>query len=80
MVLYKNKQKRSRMKKVVVTGGVGFIGSYFAGELARLIANFMGRNNIEPIHSEPGPGDIRNSLADISKARAMNHNVAWKIG
>jgi len=63
MVLYKNKQKRSRMKKVVVTGGVGFIGSYFAGELARLIAKIMGRNNIEPIHSEPRPGDIRNSLA-----------------
>lgn len=55
------------MKKVVVTGGAGFIGLYFAGELARLITNIMGRNNIEPIHSEPGPGDIRNSLADIPR-------------
>ena len=55
------------MKKVVVAGGVGFIDLYFAGELVRLIANIMGRNNIEPIHSEPGPGDIRNSLAGIPR-------------
>jgi len=41
-------------------------------ELARLMANIMGRN-IEPIHKEPRPGDIKHSLADISKARAIGY-------
>jgi UDP-glucose 4-epimerase len=41
-------------------------------ELARLIINIMGKN-MEPIHQEPRPGDIRHSLADIAKARTLGY-------
>ncbi len=36
--------------------------------LAGLTIKLVG-NNVEPIHEEPRPGDIRHSLAGISKAR-----------
>ena len=39
-------------------------------ELARLIIKLAG-NNVEPIHREPRPGDVKHSLADISRARAL---------
>ncbi len=39
-------------------------------ELARLIANIMGKS-IEPIHKEPRPGDVKHSLADISRAGTL---------
>jgi nucleoside-diphosphate-sugar epimerase len=37
-------------------------------ELARLIAETLG-SDIEPIHTEPRPGDVRHSLADTTAAR-----------
>jgi len=37
-------------------------------QLAELTIKLVG-NNAEPIHEEPRPGDIKHSLADISKAR-----------
>ena len=39
-------------------------------ELARLLAEIIG-TNIEPEHTPPRPGDVRHSLADISKAREL---------
>jgi nucleoside-diphosphate-sugar epimerase len=43
-------------------------------ELLRAVANGLG-TWIEPTHAGPRPGDIRNSYADISKARDL---LAWE--
>ena len=37
--------------------------------LARSLQRIMGRANLKPVYAEARPGDIRNSYADISKAR-----------
>ena len=42
-------------------------------QLAELTVRLMG-GNVEPIHEEPRPGDVRHSLADISKARGFHYN------
>jgi len=42
-------------------------------ELARLVIDITGKG-MEPIHQEPRPGDIRHSLADVSKARNLGYN------
>jgi UDP-glucose 4-epimerase len=39
--------------------------------LARLIIGLAGDNNIQPVYDEPRPGDIKHSLADITKAAAF---------
>ncbi len=46
--------------------------------LARLATNIMGKN-IEPIHEDPRPGDIKHSLADISKARTFGYNPKYSL-
>jgi UDP-glucose 4-epimerase len=38
-------------------------------QLAKLILKLMGREDLKPIHTTPRPGDIRHSVADITKAR-----------
>ncbi len=47
-------------------------------ELARLIADIVGRN-IEPIHEEARSGDIKHSLADISGARAIGYEPQYSL-
>ena len=47
-------------------------------ELAQLISSIMARE-IEPIHQEPRPGDIKHSLADISKAQGFGYNPRYSI-
>jgi nucleoside-diphosphate-sugar epimerase len=37
--------------------------------LARSLQKLMGKTNLEPVYAEPRVGDIRNSYADISKAK-----------
>jgi UDP-glucose 4-epimerase len=37
--------------------------------LARLILKLMGREDSRPIYAPPRPGDIRHSIADISRAQ-----------
>ncbi len=37
-------------------------------ELAQLVIKIMGAN-MEPVHQEPRPGDVKHSLADIARAR-----------
>ena len=37
--------------------------------LARLILKLMGREDLRPIYAPPRPGDIRHSIADISRAQ-----------
>ena len=46
--------------------------------LAELIIRLAG-NNVEPIHQEPRPGDIRHSLADISKARTFGYEPKYGL-
>lgn len=41
-------------------------------QLVEMINEIMGKN-IEPVYSEPRPGDIKHSLADISKAKAFGY-------
>ena len=40
--------------------------------LAELVTRLIG-NKVEPIHQEPRPGDIKHSLADISKAKSFGY-------
>jgi len=47
-------------------------------ELAKLIIGAIG-NNVKPIHQEPRPGDIKYSLADISKARACGYEPKYSL-
>ncbi len=42
------------------------------GELAHLIIKLVG-NDLKPVYQEPRPGDIRHSLADISKAKVFGY-------
>lgn len=47
-------------------------------ELARLVIKLMG-NNVKPVHHAPREGDIRHSLADISKAKAFNYEPRYSL-
>jgi UDP-glucose 4-epimerase len=47
-------------------------------ELARLIIRLMG-NSVEPVHEAKRPGDIRHSLADISRAKACGYLPAYSL-
>lgn len=90
------------MRKVIVTGGAGFIGSDLAeellkrgyhvivldgistgrrvsiNELARLITRLMGKDS-KPIYQEPRFVDIRDDLADISKAKQFSYNPRYDL-
>jgi UDP-glucose 4-epimerase len=51
--------------------------------LANLILKLMGRENLKPIYAQSRPGDIRNSVADITKAKrklGFNPKVELKLG
>ena len=47
-------------------------------ELAQLVIKLTG-NNVEPVHREPREGDIRHSLADISKARTFGYEPRYNL-
>ncbi len=47
-------------------------------QLAGLITRLMG-DKLEPIHEAPRPGDIRHSLADISRARAFRYEPKFSL-
>jgi len=46
--------------------------------LAELIIGLAG-NNVKPMHEEPRPGDIKHSLADISKARSFGYKPRYGL-
>lgn len=46
--------------------------------LARLVTKLTGKD-IKPIYQEPRPGDIRHSLADISKAKEFGYNPRYSL-
>jgi len=47
-------------------------------ELARLVIKLTG-NNVELVHQEPREGDIRHSLADISKAGTFGYEPRYNL-
>ncbi len=47
-------------------------------QLVKLIISIVGKN-IEPIHQEPRPGDIRHSLADISRAKTFGYKPNYSL-
>ena len=47
-------------------------------KLAKLIISIIG-SNVEPIYQEPRLGDVRHSLADISKARAYGYEPKYSL-
>jgi UDP-glucose 4-epimerase len=47
-------------------------------QLVKLIRELVG-NRVEPIHQEPRAGDIRHSLADISKAKAFGYKPGYDL-
>lgn len=47
-------------------------------DLARTITEVMGASH-EPIHEEPRPGDIKHSLADITKASIFGYNPKYRL-
>lgn len=49
-------------------------------ELAALLARLMGKESLEPKHVAPRPGDVRNSRADISKAKStLGYNPVFSM-
>ena len=63
------------------TTGIFNIGggeSISINQLARLTVKLIG-SNIEPIYAEPRPGDIRHSLADISRAKGFGYNPKYSL-
>ncbi len=46
--------------------------------LAELIIGLVG-NSVELIHSKPMPGDVKHSLADISKAKTFGYNPKYSL-
>jgi len=47
-------------------------------QLAELIMELIG-NNVQPIHQEPRLGDIKHSLADVSKAKAFGYKPKYDL-
>ena len=47
-------------------------------ELARLINKFMG-NDLKPVYQPLRPGDVKHSLADISKARNLGYEPRYSL-
>jgi UDP-glucose 4-epimerase len=47
--------------------------------LAQLIIDLAGDASIRPVHEEPRPGDVKHSLADISRARAFGYNPRYSL-
>ena len=47
-------------------------------ELAQFVIKLAGKN-VEPVHREPREGDIRHSLADISKARTFGYEPRYNL-
>jgi nucleoside-diphosphate-sugar epimerase len=64
--------------------GVYNIGSGVAtsiNELAKIILNVMGREDLKPIYAPSRPGDIKHSVADITRAiKELNYRQTWISG
>jgi UDP-glucose 4-epimerase len=47
--------------------------------LARLITEMAAKQKIEPVYREPRPGDVRHSLADISRAKTFGYDPKYDL-
>ena len=47
-------------------------------ELATLIIRLMGKN-LQPVYESPRRGDVKDSLADVSRARQFGHEPQWTL-
>ncbi len=47
-------------------------------KLARIITDIIGKS-IEPVYQEPRPGDVKHSLADVSRARGFGWEPKWSL-
>ena len=57
---------------------VGTGGNTTINRLAEAIIRITGRD-LQPIYQEPRAGDIRNSLADVSRARAIGYESKYSL-
>ena len=58
---------------------IGRSESVTINQLARLAIKLVGNSNVEPVYKQPRPGDIRHSLADISKSRILGYNPRYSL-
>ena len=56
---------------------IGSGKSITINQLAKLTANLLGNYSINPIHEEPRPGDIKDSLADITRAKTFGYSPKY---
>ncbi len=61
--------ERSRAAGQMINIGTGITTS--VNQLCRIILKTLGRMDLEPVHEDPRPGDIRQSRADITKAKKI---------
>lgn len=57
---------------------IGKGGRTTVNRLAEIIIQSVG-SNVAPIHGEPRPGDVKHSLADISRAEAFGYNPKYSL-
>ncbi|MBA7533809.1 UDP-N-acetylglucosamine 4-epimerase [subsurface metagenome] len=48
-------------------------------QLAKLTINLLSNYYINPIHEEPRPGDIKDSLADITRAKTFGYSPKYDL-
>lgn len=48
-------------------------------QLAQLTISIIGNNNIKPTYAIPRPGDIKHSIADITKARTFGYKPEYSL-
>jgi len=48
-------------------------------QLAKLTINLLSNYSINPIHEEPRPGDIKDSLADITRAKTFGYSPKYDL-
>jgi nucleoside-diphosphate-sugar epimerase len=67
----------ANMRAAETTTGVGRVINFARGErttlnqLLDILKNITGHRDVQPEYREPRPGDVRHSLADITRAREM---------
>ena len=49
-------------------------------QLAKLTINLLGNYSITPIHEEPRPGDVKGSLADVTRAKTFGYSPKYDLG